>query len=207
MPVTALLTTSEGVAMATVLQCDEPAAAEVADVGARAVVVSLGRLALAPPRARIYAVTGGIELGRVGEMTRERLGGVCALILNQAEAVGLTGRADPQEAAIELAGRVETVVITLRDAGALGCAGDEIVFAPAPVVDAVDATGAGDLFTAGYVWADLHGAPLEDRLAWASLYAGISVRAPTAHAGAVALRELLAEGELLGLMPPGQAGR
>ena len=59
-------------------------------------------------------------------------------------------------------------------------------------VEAVDTTGAGDLFTAAYVWADRLGAPLEERLRWAALYASLSVRVPTALAGA-ASRAMLVE--------------
>jgi sugar/nucleoside kinase (ribokinase family) len=69
-------------------------------------------------------------------------------------------------------------------------------------VDAVDTTGAGDLFSAAYVWADHWGAPLEERLRWAVLYAALSVRVATAVAGAVTLRALLEEGAELGLASP-----
>lgn len=165
--------------------------------------MSLGRLDLAPPRTRVYAVTGGLELEGVGEDTLDRLSCVRALLLNVAEAASLTGREDPQRAGLELARRVATVAVTMGDKGALGVQGQRVAFAPAPAPEVVDASGAGDLFAAGYIWADLGGAPLEDCLAWASLYAGLSVRAPTAYAGAVGLEDLLAEGELTGLAPPG----
>jgi sugar/nucleoside kinase (ribokinase family) len=69
-------------------------------------------------------------------------------------------------------------------------------------VDAVDTTGAGDLFSAAYVWADHWGAPLAERLRWAVLYAALSVRVATAVAGAVPLKALLEEGENLGLTSP-----
>jgi sugar/nucleoside kinase (ribokinase family) len=182
-PTTALLATSEGVAMATVLQGREPTAEEVSGVPTRAVMLSLGRLALAPTGVRVYAATGGLELDRVRDAIRDLRGKASVVIVNAAEATSLTGRRDPEEAGLELARFFATVVVTMGRAGALGVEKRRVVLAPAPDVDVVDATGAGDLFTAAYVWADLHGAALEDRLAWASLYAGLSVRAPTAYAG------------------------
>lgn len=202
-PVTALLSTPEGVAMATGPGGYEPCAEEVAEPGARALVLSLGRLPLAPPDAVLYAVTGGLELAHAHDVPRERLAAVRALVVNAAEASLLTGRSDPEDGARDLARRAATVVVTLGAEGALAVSGERFERARAPRVDCLDATGAGDLFTAAYVWADLRGAPLADRLAWASLYAGLSVRAPTALAGALGLEVLLAEGRARGLAAPG----
>ena len=201
-PTTALLTTPDGVAMATVLDGSEPSRADAASVEARAAVVSLGRLALAPPGAAIYAVTGALELGRVDTTTIERLSSARAFLLNAAEAVAVTGCAEPEAAARDLTHHVATAVVTMGGHGALAAERETITRAHAPKVHVVDVTGAGDLFVAAYVWADLHGAPLSDRLAWASLYAGLSVRAPTAYAGALDLEHLLAEGRTRGLTPP-----
>lgn len=201
-PITALLTTRDGVAMATVLDGAEPSREDVAGMPSRAAVMSLGRLSLAPPEAAIYVVTGGLEVGGVDEATLHRLHSAKALILNAAEATVLTSRTDPEEAARDLGSHVPTVVVTLGVDGAVAVEGEDVTRVPAPEVDVVDATGAGDLFVAAYVWADLHGAPLSDRLAWASLYAALSVRARTAFEGAVDLQELLAEGRSRELRPP-----
>jgi sugar/nucleoside kinase (ribokinase family) len=201
-PVTALLPTPEGVAMASVIEGAEPTADEVASTGAPAVVLSLGRLPLAPHGADLYAITGGLELERVTEETMQRLVSARALIVNAAEASALTGEIDLEAAAISLATRVQTALVTLGAGGALAAEGDRITSAPAPQVDVADATGAGDLFVAAYVWADLRGAELRDRLAWASLYAGLSTRAPTALAGALHLDDFLAEGVSRGLTRP-----
>lgn len=201
-PTTALLATPGGVAMATALQGREPTAWEVAAAPARAVVASLGRLALAPPGAAVYAVTGGLELGRVDEATLERLGRARAFVLNAEEAASLTGRREPEQAALELARRVDMVAITMGGKGALVARNERVAFVPARDGEVVDATGAGDLFTSAFVWADLRGATPDACLAWASLYAGLSVRAPTAYAGAVRLKELLREGDTIGLRLP-----
>ncbi|HEX2051862.1 MAG TPA: PfkB family carbohydrate kinase [Actinomycetota bacterium] len=200
-PVTALLSTPAGVAMASALGGGEPAARDVARAGAACVLASLGRLGLAPEGTRVYAVTGGLELPHVRDaLARAR--GLRALVSNAAEAIALTGRRDAEEAAHALARAAATVVVTLGRDGALALEEGRVARAPAPHVETVDATGAGDLFAAAYVWADVRGAAVRDRLAWASLYAGLSVRAPTALAGALRLDELLRAGAERGLQPP-----
>jgi sugar/nucleoside kinase (ribokinase family) len=72
----------------------------------------------------------------------------------------------------------------------------------APTGEARDTTGAGDLFAAAYVWADLAELPLEERVRWAVLYASLSVRSVGAVPGAASLKELLEAGRRDGLTPP-----
>jgi ribokinase len=201
LPTTALLATKEGVAMATALGGREPDPEDVTTLSVRAAIIPLGRLPLAPTGAAIYAVTGGLELAHV-DSTEERLAPARALLLNAGEACSLTGQGDAADAARALARRVATAVVTMGAEGVLAVEGDRATWAPAPQVQTRDATGAGDLFAAAYVWADLGGAGLADRLGWAALYAGLSVRAPTAFAGALHLEELLAEGRSRGLAAP-----
>jgi sugar/nucleoside kinase (ribokinase family) len=199
---TAILSTPDGVAMATALGEEEPSAEEIAAVGARAVVMSLGRLPLRPPAAAVYVTTGAIELDAGVRPDAARLGDVRALIVNDAEASRATGAADPLDAARLLSELVPCVVVTLGADGALAIEDGATVRAAAPSIDVVDATGAGDLFVAAYVWADLAGIDTRARLAWASLYAGLSIRATTAFDGALRLDEFLAEGERRGLSRP-----
>jgi len=146
-------------------------------------------------------VTGGLEVDGVAERPLDHLRAVRSCTANAGEAARLTGRHDPVESASVLARHGPTAVVTVGEGGAVAVDGDGIVMVPAPQVEVVDATGAGDLFVAAYVWADLRGAGIEDRLRWATLYASLSVRAPTAFAGAVGLEELSREGWSRGLSP------
>ena len=73
---------------------------------------------------------------------------------------------------------------------------------PGMAVEAVDTTGAGDLFTAAFVWADRLGLSLEERLRWAVLYASLSVQVPTALAGAATRTVLVQAGADQGLTLP-----
>lgn len=204
-PTTAILSTPEGSAMATAFDEVEPTARDVATADAEAFVLSLGRLSLRPPSAIAYATTGGIELDVGVDIGDVSFDGVRALIVNVREAARMTGTDDATSAARALADGVECAVVTLGPDGAVGFENGRSVRARAPDVDVVDTTGAGDLFVAAYVWADLRGLDAEARIAWASLYGGLSVRAPTAFDGAGSLEDLLAEGERRGLVASGSA--
>ena len=85
------------------------------------------------------------------------------LLANLDEAAVLAGRADPAQAGAELAARVGTVVVKCDAAGVVVCAaGRSPVPVPAPAATAVDVTGAGDAFAAGYLLARAGGAdPVE----------------------------------------------
>jgi sugar/nucleoside kinase (ribokinase family) len=93
-------------------------------------------------------------------------------------------------------------VVTTGADGAIAASGDRLARATSPEVEVADATGAGDLFVAAFVWAERRGLDLDDALGWACLAAGLSVRAPTALDGAPQLDDLLREGRSRGLSPP-----
>jgi sugar/nucleoside kinase (ribokinase family) len=196
---TAILSTPDGSAMATAFDDAEPTAQDVAAVDAHAYVLSLGRLPLRPPDAAAYATTGGIELDAGVDVGGVSFEGVRALIANEREASRITGADDASSAAHALAADVECVVVTLGPGGAVAFERGREVRAKAPDLEVVDTTGAGDLFVAAYVWADVRGLDIEARIAWATLYAGLSVPAPTAFDGAARLDELLTEGARRGL--------
>ena len=81
---------------------------------------------------------------------------VALLVVNENEAQGLTGEADPERALAALRRRcpASTVVVTLGEAGLVYDAGEGPVPVPPFVVQAVDGTGAGDAFI-GYLLASL----------------------------------------------------
>jgi sugar/nucleoside kinase (ribokinase family) len=155
----------------------------------RAVVVNAERLALAPTEAAAYAVIGDPEANRLAGALPRDLGRARALIANRSEAERLTGERESESAARALAAHVSTAVVSCGPDGAVAASAGEVFRASAPQVDVVDTTGAGDLLAAAYVWADLAGLPLQDRLRHAVVYASLSVRT-TGSAGAVSLEEL-----------------
>jgi ribokinase len=136
---------------------------------ARAIVVDLPSATLLPPHPRVYGVVGDPEVAALAGRLR-------ALILNEREVGRLTGESDVLEAARSLAVRGTTVVVTR---GADGVAAIEpdggVITVSAPTADIHDTTGAGDLLAAAYVWGDLAGLPIIERLELATRYASLSL--------------------------------
>jgi sugar/nucleoside kinase (ribokinase family) len=110
--------------------------------------------------------------GSVGVMSnlgvdacRERCKLMDLLIMNQAEAEFLTGKSDVISALNELSQDVETVVITRNDQGAMGKSrGNEIINSPILPITAIDSTGAGDAFAAGFIGRWIESKDLESSL-------------------------------------------
>lgn len=182
---------------------------DVAQFAPRAVALSLGRVDCVPDGALLYAMVGDEGAREYADNNLpERVAGARALIVNAREARLLAGVEDVEGAAAKLARRAGRVVVTLGEAGALTVArgdGDAVTRVEGIVVDpVVDTTGAGDLFTAAYIWSDLAGATPEQCLRWACLAAALSVRVPTAVAGAQSIAELAAAGADRGLAVPAQ---
>lgn len=196
-PVTVALPVHGDRALVTVMPTPTVDAEALRGITARAIVVDLPSEPLLPslplPRPRVYAVVGDPEVAAMSGRLPATLDGVHALIVNEREAVGLTGRPDAHAAAGHLASLGTTVVVTRGPVGALAIEPDgRTVEVEAPLADVADPTGAGDLFVAAYVWADLAGRPLEDRLRHAACYASLSLERATDRLKGITLAEFTA---------------
>jgi sugar/nucleoside kinase (ribokinase family) len=85
------------------------------------------------------------------EEIREVIACADILFVNEPEARQLTNREDVNESLRLLGETVSCVVIKLGSKGAAAIRGNEIEFAPGFQIEAVDTTGAGDSFAAGFV--------------------------------------------------------
>ncbi|MBW8699437.1 2-dehydro-3-deoxygluconokinase [Streptomyces sp. MBT84] len=108
-----------------------------------------------------------------------------AFLPNETEAMAYTRTGSAVAALGALADLVPVAVVTRGGAGAVAVdqTTGEYADVPALDIDVLDPTGAGDVFGASFVAASLGGWPLEERLRFASLAAGLSVRH---HGGALA---------------------
>jgi sugar/nucleoside kinase (ribokinase family) len=107
---------------------------------------------------------------------RDLLSAIDVFLPNATEAMSIAGATTAEDAAAALATRDRLVVVKAGAAGAVAAKGDEVVHASAPVANAVDATGAGDAFDAGFIAAWLAGKSLERSLAIATACGSLSTR-------------------------------
>lgn len=121
----------------------------------------------------------------------EALGCVDYFFPNADEAIGLTGAADERRAVAVLLDRgVANVVLKVGGRGCLVCSAHATELVPAIRQRAVDTTGAGDNFVAGYIRALLRGADPVDAAVLANGVAAVSVGALGATAGVRSLAQV-----------------
>ncbi|HEY4089997.1 MAG TPA: carbohydrate kinase family protein [Luteibacter sp.] len=108
---------------------------------------------------------------------REVLRLVDVFLPNAVEACALTSTDDVEVALRQLAALGPTVVIKHGSEGCLTLHGDAVLRVPTFAVDAVDTTGAGDSFNAGFLHAWLARKPLDACLRWAAACGALSTRA------------------------------
>ena len=106
-----------------------------------------------------------VERHRADLMRLLDAGRIDILFANQVEAESLAQAQDVETAAAALKDRVETLVVTRHEHGALAIRRGERVEVPAePIAALVDTTGAGDLFAAGFLAGEARGLGLERSL-------------------------------------------
>ena len=92
-------------------------------------------------------------------------GRIDILFANEAEIQALAGVPHFETAVEAVQDKVETLVVTRSEKGAIAVSGGERAETPAePVLQVVDTTGAGDLFAAGFLAGQAQGRGLEDSL-------------------------------------------
>ncbi len=199
-PTTVVMPVGGERAMVTV---DPGLRARVADLephAPRAVAATLEQIDILPDGPCAYLTCGDDDArafaGRLPHGLRKPRG----LIVNQREAEILTGEADPARSATKLADVAETAVVCLGPGGAVASVQGRLVGIDGIDVGTVlDSTGAEELFATAFAWAELHDADAEIALQWASLYGGLSVKAPTGAGAAPTRERLLEEGRKRGL--------
>lgn len=127
---------------------------------------------------RVFADVGWDPSQQWSRTMLDQLTHCHAFLPNAEEAMAYTRTSSPRAAVAKLADLVPLAVVTCGGEGAIAIDGTtgEQASAPALAVDAVDTTGAGDIFGASLVAGTLAGWPLVDRLRFANLSAALSVR-------------------------------
>jgi ribokinase len=108
---------------------------------------------------------------------------VDVLVPNRGELEALAGRAGDPVALARSLDPARAVVVTLGNEGAAVIEGSRVERIPAPRVDAVDTTGAGDAFCGALAEALDAGADLVEAARWAVRAAAASVTRPGAQGG------------------------
>jgi sugar/nucleoside kinase (ribokinase family) len=115
------------------------------------------------------------DIDRITERTEDLIAAVTLPIFAEHVTPTLTGEMDPERALRKLRKRHEGwLCITLGSRGAVLLEGDRFVHVPAFRVDAVDTTGAGDVFRGAFIYAMLRGHEPPDVLRYANAAAGLS---------------------------------
>jgi sulfofructose kinase len=142
--------------------------------------------------ARGMTVTS--DLDRVTERTPELIASVSIPIFAEHVPPTLTGERDPERALRKLRKQHPGLLcVTLGTAGSMALDGDRLIHVPAFHVHAVDTTGAGDVFRAGFAYGALAGWPTADILRFANAAAAVSCT----RLGAMAAIPTLSEVEQL----------
>ena len=166
------------------------AAIEAADVLLLQLEIPVGTVAAAAVAARKAGVRVLLNAAPAGILPAELEEAVDLLVVNQVEGAALAGVRpvgvdavpdpadfDPWSLVEALVERFPRVVLTRGAAGAwYGSRGADPVHVPAPVVEAVDSTAAGDAFTAALAVGWGEGREIIDAVRWASAAGAAAAR-------------------------------
>lgn len=160
--------------------------------------------------AAIGAARAGAESGipvtsdidRLTDRTDELIDAVSIPIFAEHVPTRVTGLNDQEEALRRLRRPHHRLLcVTLGEHGAMALDGDRVHYVPAFQVTAIDTTGAGDVFRAGFIYALLRGWPTEEILRFANAAAAVSCTRLGALGGVPELaevEELVASGKVRG---------
>ncbi len=144
-------------------------------------------------RARSLGIPVTSDLDRMTERTDELVMAVSCAIFADGLPEQLTGERDHERALRRLRRRHPgLLVVTLGREGAVALDGDRLLRSPGFAVKAVDTTGSGDVFRAGFIYGLLHGWAPERTLTFANAAAALSCTRPGALAALPSLDEALA---------------
>ncbi len=130
--------------------------------------------------ARIARAAGRLvttDIDRVTVLTKDLLAVATHPVLAEHVPALLTGEPD-LAGALQALRRITPapIIVTRGAAGAMAIDGDTLIDVPGFSVEAVDTTGAGDIFRAGLIAALLDAAPLRDAMRFANAVAAASCR-------------------------------
>jgi sulfofructose kinase len=128
--------------------------------------------------ARIAKDAGAMvtsDIDRLTPRTEELVASVTHAIFAQHVPTNLTGLNDMERALRKLRQSHDHVLcVTMGDHGAIALEGDRFYHEPAFKVQAVDTTGAGDVFRGGFIYALLQNQPMPEALRTANAAAAVS---------------------------------
>lgn len=160
--------------------------------------------------ARQHGVGVTSDIDRLNERTAELIDAVTIPIFAEHVATRVTGLTEQADALRALRRpHHQLLCVTLGDQGAMALDDEGIHYGPAFRVDAVDTTGAGDVFRAGFIYALLRRWSTDEILRFANAAAAVSCTRLGALGSIPALEEveaLIASGALRPVSPKLAAG-
>lgn len=146
----------------------------------------------AAQQAKNMGLTIVMDAGTMREGSQELISMVDVLIASEGFAEPLVGDAAPPEKALEVLRALgpKEVIITLGSKGSIGLSGKKINFQKAFPIDAVDTTGAGDVYHGAYIYGMLQKWNMQKCMRFASAASALKCRHIGARKGIPHLEEI-----------------